>query len=469
MADVKAFLASLLSADGATRRAAEAHLAGLRRQPGAADALPLLLLAALSPAAVPDAAQRQMALVTLRGVLARGRPRLWRAASAPTREQVKAGLLAALGAEPAAPLRRNLCELVALLANTEFEDAAEAGSGAAGAARIGAAWPALWALIQQGSAAGAPHAAQEAALCLLERLAAFVGDHMEESFPALAAILLARMADEAAPLAAVRVQAAKAGVALLICARPSQAPHLLPLLQPLLQLLQFAVAGGGEREEQAVELISLLSDACEHRAPELKAALPRLLQDLCALAGAPSLAEDGDAVRGGADAAHGGVAVAVRKLAADCLCQLAEKAPALARGLPGNAFLRQALPVAAGFLLEHGLAVDGSPDEGLAAWERRTSQLAGVLEGGGGGGGGAEEPDEMDDEHRLVEVGEEFLRRLGHGIGSRRFVPDVDAALPARSSVGAARATVRRCSSRRRRTLVAPAAAPPPPPPPPPP
>jgi leader peptidase (prepilin peptidase)/N-methyltransferase len=43
-------------------------------------------------------AQRQMALVTLRTVLAKGRPRLWRAAGAATKEHIKAGLLAALGA-----------------------------------------------------------------------------------------------------------------------------------------------------------------------------------------------------------------------------------------------------------------------------------------------------------------------------------------------------------------------------------
>jgi hypothetical protein len=159
------------------------------------------------------------------------------------------------------------------------------------------------------------------------------------------------------------------------------------VIQHFVRLLQDQVAEG--KHAQVKELISILIGVAENHARHFFAAFKYTVAPLCDIALNPMTDND------------------LRRLALELALRLAEKAPALAREVPNNGYLRTVLPVALRMLLEHG---EGEPS--LAEWE----DLDTIDENAAGFN---------------IPIGKEAVLRIGHAIGAERFLGTLGVALRA--------------------------------------
>lgn len=336
-------LASLMSADNAVRKAAEAEFEHLQKsQPAPVAAM--LVSALASPTA--NESEQQLAAILARRII----PKILPSIPAEAADAIKIGLLQALQAASASPAtHRKLCACVGRLA-AEFHEQG--------------LWPELDFFLNAACGSGEPYA-HETALSILEHMAPSLISNWSQHGASMHAVCLAGLACAALP---VRIAALRLLTALLrACSEFEQlankaserkalkaiATSLSEVLPQALALLEAAVAGAHDSAPQGMlTALENLTTLAELHPRFFKQALPSVATGLSATAQSAVLPSE------------------CRVAAVELLLTLAEGAPRMCTKLRAPSYASVLLDVLVPMMLrlpdDSEAWEDAEPDDGLA-------------------------------------------------------------------------------------------------------
>jgi hypothetical protein len=367
-AEFQQVLAATLSPEEAPREQAEAYITGWLAQP---DWFTANLILALSTASAVEI--RTVAALTFRRHIFNITDQelsLWPRCQPATHLECKTRLLASLGAETDASVRKKIGDAISVLAQMLISDAESVLPQSETPA-----WPELLQALWQ-SAGHANGEMREIGLHILSEVPNIFGSQLERYLGEVGRLIQGALAD---PLLAVKVAGSRAFVSFVVNLDKRQQAAFVPLFPALLQVITQACA---EDELSARDVLTAVVELAEIEPKFMRPNMEVLTQQMMLIA------------------KEGGLEDGTRRLGVEVLVVLSEEAPAMVRKFPG--LVQQLIPL---------LILFCSEIEEDEEWP-------------------TQDQDDIPEEDQNSTVGEQSLDRVACALGGNIVLPEVFKLLP---------------------------------------